>query len=69
MKSGNPVPGASAHDGDTPPDADRDTGQSAGQQVRDIQQIIAELESVTKRLAHPLRTLPQPRGPQSPGRS
>jgi hypothetical protein len=65
MKSGNPVPGANGHDGDAPEGADG----TAGQQVRDIQEIIAQLESVTKRLAHPLRTLPQPRGPQPPGRS
>jgi vacuolar-type H+-ATPase subunit I/STV1 len=65
MKSGNPVPGANAHDGDVPEDADG----APGQQVRAIQEIIAQLESVTKRLAHPLRTLPQPRGPQPPGRS
>jgi hypothetical protein len=65
MKSGNPVPGANAHDGDVPEDADG----TAGQHVRDIQEIIAQLESVTKRLEQPLRTLPQPRGPQSPGSS
>ena len=66
MKSGDPVPGANAHDGDVPEDADRD--RAAGQQVRDIQEIIAQLERVTKRLAHPLRTLPQPRRPKPPGR-
>ena len=64
MKSGDPVPGANAHDGDLPSAADRDP--AAGQQVRDIQELIAQLESVTKRLAHPLRTLPQPRGPRGP---
>lgn len=58
MKSGNHVPKAGAHDGDVnEPSADRE----ASRQVRDIQEIIAKLEVVTKRLAYPFRGLPTPR--------
>lgn len=59
MKSGNPVTGASAHDTAVREWSGHDREDS--QQVRDIQEIIAKLEAVTKRLAHPLRTMPQPR--------
>jgi hypothetical protein len=59
MKSGNHVPEAGARDGDVrePSSAERE----ASRQVRDIQELIAKLEVVTKRLAYPLRVLPQPR--------
>jgi hypothetical protein len=50
MNSGNPVPGANGG---------RIREQSR-QQIRDIQDIIAKLELVTKRLAYPLRTMPMP---------
>ena len=59
MKSGNPVSGASAHDEGTRGRSADD--QAASRQVRDIQEIIAKLEIVTKRLALPLRNMPQPR--------
>jgi hypothetical protein len=58
MKSGNPVPSVSADDEGI---SDRESSR----QVRDIQEIIAKLEIVTKRLAHPLRSTPQPR--RAPG--
>lgn len=59
MKSGNPVTSASARDRGVRERPAHDRG--ASQQVRDIQEIIAKLEAVTKRLAYPLRTMPQPR--------
>ena len=62
MKSGNPVPGSNSHDEDARSDADC-AACASGQQVRDIQEIIAKLESVTELLAHRPRTLPQPRDP------
>jgi hypothetical protein len=61
MISGKPVPDASsgAHDGrvlDRPaPD-----GHAAGQPIRDIEEIIAKLEIVTKRLAYPVREDDEP---------
>jgi hypothetical protein len=59
MKSGNHVSEAGAHDGGVrEPSA---SGRQDSRQVRDIQEIIAKLEVVTKRLAYPLRVLPQPR--------
>jgi hypothetical protein len=58
MKSGNHTPEAGTHDEKVnEPSAERE----ASRQVRDIQEIIAKLEVVTKRLAHPLRGLPSPR--------
>jgi hypothetical protein len=59
MKSGNHVSEAGAHDGGVrePSASDREDSR----QVRDIQEIIAKLEVVTKRLAYPLRALPQSR--------
>jgi hypothetical protein len=53
MRSGNPVPGARGHNGGV--------REQASQQVKDIQEIIAKLEVVTKRLSYPLRTMPQSR--------
>lgn len=64
MKSGNGVPGAS-HD----QNAHDPHGRAAGQPVRDIQEIIAKLEVVTRRLALPLRTIPVPRGTADPDES
>ncbi|MBV9379416.1 MAG: hypothetical protein JOY82_28115 [Streptosporangiaceae bacterium] len=61
MKSGNGMPGAS-HDQDS---ADR-YGRGASQPVRDIQEIIAKLEVVTRRLAFPVRAVPVPRGNADP---
>ena len=72
MKSGNGMPGAShSHD------AGDQYGRAASQPVRDIQEIIAQLEVVTRKLAFPLRGVPVPRGnadpdepaaPEAPGR-
>ena len=59
MKSGNPVTGVSAQDGGVCGGSRHD--REASQQVRDIQEIISKLEAVTKRLAYPLRTMPQSR--------
>jgi hypothetical protein len=59
MKSGNHVSEADAHDGGVREPSAPDREES--RQVRDIQELIAKLEVVTKRLAYPLRTLPQPR--------
>ncbi|MGD0554326.1 MAG: hypothetical protein ABSA93_05020 [Streptosporangiaceae bacterium] len=59
MKSGNPVSGANAHGEGIRERSTSDRGPS--RQVRDIQEIIAKLEVVTKRLAYPLRNMPQPR--------
>ena len=58
MKSGKHVPEAGAHDGGV---NEPSAGREASRQVRDIQELIAKLEVVTKRLAYPLRGLPQPR--------
>ena len=59
MKSGNPVSGANAHDEGIREQSASDREPS--RQMRDIQEIIAKLEVVTKRLAYPLRNMPQPR--------
>jgi len=59
MKSGNPVSDASTHDEGIRERAASDRPPS--RQVRDIQELIAKLETVTKRLAYPLRSMPQPR--------
>jgi len=65
MNSGNGMPGASHSQ-----DAGDQYGRAASQSVRDIQEIIAQLEVVTRKLAFPLRGVPVPRGnanPDEPG--
>lgn len=63
MKSGNPVPAARRHDQYL---RDHSAGDyldgAASKSVRDIQEIIAKLKVVTKRLEFPLRSMPAPRG-------
>ena len=69
MNSGNGMPGASHSQ-----DAGDQHGCAASQPVRDIQEIIAQLEVVTRKLAFPRRGVPVPRGnadadePEAPGR-
>lgn len=62
MKSGNPVPAARHHDEYVRDHRAGYLDGTASQPVRDIQEIIAKLKIVTKRLEFPLRTMPSPNG-------